>query len=464
MEIIIPSDRIVARLKGTMEETKQVKEILSYSEKQYTGKRKIEKDGVWRTVKSFKKVKRSVLRGNLFLAGLVPRVQKEFKGKCEIVEENKEELVYEPFVLKDVELREYQADVLYKIIEQQRGIVVFPTGSGKTVMMAALIAALPLKFMVIVQKLDLLKQTVDKLSTMLGEEVGYLGGGAEEWKDITVCSIQTLKSRDYDIPFISGLIVDEVHHAGAPSYLEVLNKIGSDLRIGFTATEAFIPSKQLQIEGIFGPVLATMPYENLAEMGMLAKGNVEIHEIPCNPDVYTMSATDWNALYYAGIVINPERNSKIAIISKDYSSEGKKVLVIVNRIEHGDLLQGMCGEHSVFVNGGSDSKDRDAVAQSLAKEGGRVVISTNIFDEGMDFPELDVVVLARGWESPIATVQSGGRGSRVTDTKKSFTVVDFYDRSHRVLKKHSDSRIKVYKSKGWEVTTHQKLQKKSPSF
>jgi superfamily II DNA or RNA helicase len=116
------------------------------------------------------------------------------------------------------------------------------------------------------------------------------------------------------------------------------------------------------------------------------------------------------------------------------------------------------GSDTHFVFGGTEMEDRGKVVKLLRQSGGCVVIATNIFDEGMDFPELDVVLMARGWRSPIATIQSAGRGTRVSGDKKSFMVIDFYDRAHRVLKQHSNARIKSYKSKNWNVIMKKDIQ------
>jgi superfamily II DNA or RNA helicase len=456
MKIYVPLDRIKARVYSTPEELMVVKEILSYKERVFRGRKRIRvHGGDLRHIQSWETVKRSALTGNFFLAGLLPRVKRglETKGIVpEVFFETPRRIPFRKPSLHGIGLRDYQLDVIKKIIQKRRGLIVFPTGSGKTVMMAAVINTYKsLNFLVVVQKLDLLKQTINKFESMLGEEIGCLSGSQERWCPITVCTIQTLDSRGYATPFVGGLIVDEVHHAGSPSYRRVLGKIGSEIRIGFTATEAYIPRKQLQIEGLFGPVIASMPYEELADDGLLAAGTVLMYEIPVDTQVYTMSGSDWNNLYEAGIVNNMARNARIAILSHELLLQGKKVLIIVNRVSHGHLLCSMMGSEACFVYGGTQTQDRDKVVEFLNQSGGKVVIATSIFDEGMDFPSLDVVILARGWESPIATLQSAGRGTRISKGKYAFTVIDFYDRCHKALKRHSNSRIKAYRSKGWNV-------------
>jgi superfamily II DNA or RNA helicase len=457
MKIEVPIDGILARVRASNEELSVVKEILSYKEKVFTGRKSVTvRGGERRMVQQWETVKRSALRGNSFLAGLVPRVQSGLKKKgisCVVEGVGSFIPVYKPR-LHGMELRDYQVDVVRDVIKKRRGLVVFPTGSGKTVMMAAVISAYrSLSFLVIVQKIDLLNQTVKKLSDMLGEKVGCVSGKEERWCPVTVATIQTLHSRGMHLNGIGGLIVDEVHHAGSPTYRTVLGGIGAEVRIGFTATEAYMPSKQMQIEGLFGPVVASMPYEELSNDGLLARGTVYVYETPIDVDIYTLSASNWNNLYERGIVNNLKRNARIAFLASHYVKGGKKVLVIVNRISHGHLLCSMMGSEAYFVFGGSEMEDRNKVASVLNDPANRdkAVITTNIFDEGMDFPSLDVVIMARGWKSPIATIQSAGRGTRVVEGKGTFTVIDFYDRMHRVLKKHSNDRMKAYRSKGWNI-------------
>ena len=467
MEITVAPDRIKATIKCSPEQMIEVKKLLSYKEKVFEGRKRVSTLDGSRMVQKFKTVTKVAMKGNTILAGLVPRVVEGFReGVCKVSLTNPltdDQLgLHHPIQhLGDIHLRDYQKEAVQRVVEKRRGLIVFPTGSGKTVMMAAVIASyIDCTFVVFVQKVDLLNQTVKNLEKMLGEKVGCVGAGKSDWQPVTVCTIQSFLSGGYALPWVDGIIVDEVHHAGSPSYRKALTRIGSEIRVGFTATEAYIPKKQFQIEGLFGQTIHTMPYEELEAEGKLAKGEVHMYEIPINPDVFTMSGSNWHAVYNHGIVHNPDRNSKITILARDYRDEGKKVLIIVNKLDHGYLLHGMCGSESDFVHGSTDVEERGKVGEALRGEGGKIVIATNIFDEGMDFPDLDVVLLARGWESPIATVQSAGRATRVTDSKKNFLVIDFYDRTHKILKKHSNTRIRTYKQKGWDVIIKAQLDKK----
>ena len=172
-----------------------------------------------------------------------------------------------------------------------------------------------------------------------------------------------------------------------------------------------------------------------------------------NPDIYIMGGSNWNDIYYQGIVINAKRNARIVHLAQERKDKGEKVLIIVYRQDHGKYITGMGGKDFSFVYGKSEVDERDLAIECLKASGGQIVVSSNIFDEGMNFPDLNCVIYARGWESPIAATQGAGRGTRTAKNKKSFTLIDFLDITNKILKKHSLRRIKVYKELGWSVKT-----------
>ena len=80
-----------------------------------------------------------------------------------------------------------------------------------------------------------------------------------------------------------------------------------------------------------------------------------------------------------------------------------------------------------------------------------MVICSSIWDEGVDIPNLDAIIVAGGGMSEIKAIQKVGRGLRKTATKDSVQVIDFSDLSHKYLRKHSRERVKAYRERGWEV-------------
>jgi superfamily II DNA or RNA helicase len=127
---------------------------------------------------------------------------------------------------------------------------------------------------------------------------------------------------------------------------------------------------------------------------------------------------------------------------------GSSILIFVRRVRHGEILRQLI-QDSIFVHGGTSTVER----LEATKETNKVVISTSIFEEGINAPQFDVIINAAGGKAAIPTSQRVGRGMRLSAGKK-LRVFDFYDAENSMLQRHSYARSKVYKNLGFEVKKH----------
>jgi superfamily II DNA or RNA helicase len=151
----------------------------------------------------------------------------------------------------------------------------------------------------------------------------------------------------------------------------------------------------------------------------------------------------YSEVYRLGITRNEHRNELIKNICEKYHAAGKTVLVLVKEIAHGHKLAEMLA--CPFLSGNSSTDERLAEASKLRNGSRKLLVASTIFNEGLDFPDLDVVVIASGGESTIQTLQRVGRAMR----KKQFggIVIDFDDQTHKYLKAHSAARISDYEKR-----------------
>ncbi len=148
------------------------------------------------------------------------------------------DLVPCPELQSSVVLRDYQKQALDSwIANDKRGIIVLPTGSGKTVVGIKAISLLNTSTLVVAPTLDLVDQWRSQLKKEFKVEVGVLGGG--EW-DIQAVTVST-----YDSAYIHAdklgnrfgfIIFDEVHHLPATGYRNIAETFASPYRLGLTAT------------------------------------------------------------------------------------------------------------------------------------------------------------------------------------------------------------------------------------
>jgi superfamily II DNA or RNA helicase len=126
----------------------------------------------------------------------------------------------------------------------------------------------------------------------------------------------------------------------------------------------------------------------------------------------------------------------------------------VQQTKHG---QSLCktlhraGTKVEYVDGGDDIEVRRAAVKRLVRGDIDVLICTVIFNEGIDIPLLQSVVIASGGASSIAAIQRVGRGMRKASGKDTFEVWDVRDQGNKWLERHTKARLKAYAIEAYEV-------------
>ena len=349
-------------------------------------------------------------------------------------------------VLQGVTLRDYQVKAANKLLDSRRGIAAMATNSGKTEIISALLYSLG-GGVVIVHRKDLMYQTVERIEKRLGCDVGMIGDGIYNVKPVTVAMIQTLHSRYNADDFAKNqlVIVDECHHVSSNRMMDILMIIPGAFRYGFSGTPLkYQDLADLKLVAATGDVIVNVTNAELIQSGYSAQPQVYLHTIS-QPDCNGMN---FQGAYERCIVANIYRNAKIAEIARNAKGI---VLILVDRIEHGELLQTAI-KQSLFVSGKHDTQYRQDVLSKMRKGGSGVYIATNIFDEGIDVPAIDVVILAGGGKSRKNVLQRVGRGIRKKGGDNVLAVHDFIDDTNDYLFNHSDARVQVYKDEQFEVS------------
>ncbi len=137
-----------------------------------------------------------------------------------------------------VELRPYQKAALDAWVDAgRRGVIVLPTGAGKTYIALKAIEGLNVATLVVVPTLDLLDQWSQHLSSQFGVEVGVYGGGEDRLRPLTVSTYDSAYIRAEQLGDKFTLIIfDEVHHLPAPSFCQIAEMYIAPYRMGLTAT------------------------------------------------------------------------------------------------------------------------------------------------------------------------------------------------------------------------------------
>lgn len=396
--------------------------------------------------------------------------------------------------LNGITLRDYQIETVLNALMATRLAIQCPTGSGKTEIGAAIIQQVKKPTLWLVHRKELLHQTAERLSQRLmdGGLVGKFGAGLSETKTVTVGMIQSLKNIHANDRFWGlwkVLIVDEVHHLSADTWYKLVNRLEQAYyRFGLSGTVVTGNAvRDLKLEGATGPVYVGRTTMDLAEAGYLAKPLImlldvgrlsypsyeEIRQAVCptwRDDPRQLSNLGGKLFGYAlrkGIVENIERTGAIVQTATRYSKVGQKVLVLCSRLAHGkrilqeidkvrwdkDVRKFRCW----WLHGDEDDSIRQRVLQEFRDEkAGAILIASTIFDEGVDIPEIDILILAGGGESYIKSIQRVGRALRKRPDKDIVMIFDFLDGRDPTHKKdylanHTKARVKDYKAQGFDV-------------
>jgi len=419
--------------------------------------RKIRQEGTKSTI-----ISRNSKTGHTFFTGLIPRILRvaESKGiKVDYVPPSK--YLSPPRtdirLPEGIELRSFQNNLIEKIFVFERGVLKAPTGTGKTILGLSIIASMGYidQVLWLCHTKDLLYQTAAEAEKFFGKKaIGLIGDGHKEAdKFLTIATRQSFKDladdlgTSYDV-----VIVDETHHISKfkSDYAEILHKVFAPIRIGLTATLSTDAEAKLAMEALIGPLIGEFTINEGIEQGMMAKIKIKIIKMPKLQRIRDLRK--YPDVYEQGIVRRLDRNRIIIDLIKLYNQEKISCLVIVNQIAHGHLLMSMakhCGLNTVFVYSNTDSEMRVETKQALNGFTIGSVIATTVWKEGINIPELGVVINAAGGKSEISTLQSIGRGTRKTATKEELIIVDFFDPSHPFLLDHWGERFCLYSDQGW---------------
>lgn len=344
-----------------------------------------------------------------------------------------------------------QKELIEIAIKDKRGVLVSPTGTGKTTLALGIASCFPTcKILYIVHTKSLVTQTMHEFVKYKFNVTDVMEGRKDQSGKIVVATRQSLinmKIENYDV-----VMVDELHHISKTdsSYGKILSKINSPYRFGFTATfDETKKETKLSIEGLIGKVIGELTMEEAQSMAILAKPRIKIVKIPKQ----FLESTKYADVYDEAVVFSKSRNKIIAKLVRDFNREDKIVFIIVTKIEHGKEIQKMAsslyGINIPFVHGGTSSEDREVYKKMLITKKLKDVIATVVWREGINIPSIDVIINASGGKDDLQIVQLIGRGLRLSKGKTEMMLVDFFDESHNYLVKHFGNRISLFCDRGW---------------
>jgi superfamily II DNA or RNA helicase len=316
--------------------------------------------------------------------------------------------------------------------------------SHNTEVVLAFCKVVNLKILVLVNKQDLGKQTAERLNNG-GFPVLYRGSDKKGKIDVNasyVCTIGLAKElpNDFDV-----VIVDECHRASSKTFQDYLKESKAKAFYGFSATpEGNHNVDFMTVKKYLGNIIEEINAQELLEHNVIVYPSISFVEnmMPNIP-----SNTTWDSVNEICLVNNTDRNE---LIKKLVEKHNDTTLILVKNIEHGKNLERII-DGSFFVSGSEDADTRKESIRRLNNKELKVLIASNIFNEGISINSIRVLINAAGGKSRIEAVQRLGRALRKDIGKTEAIVYDFYDVGNKFTSKHSKERMKIYEKVGFPV-------------
>lgn len=340
-----------------------------------------------------------------------------------------------------INLRNFQKEALEAVIaaheaDINRQLIALPTGSGKTIVMAAIAKHFNKKTLLLAHREELLFQAVEKFKLYWPDvSIGICKAERDEIDcQIVVGSVQTcarpkrieaLKEQGFEL-----ILVDEAHHATADTYQAIINGVAPKLLVGVTATAMRGDGEGLG--NLFEKITFARSVATMIKAGYLSPvvgrrilTNFNVEKIKTRNGDYALDDL-------AEAINTKERNNFIVEKFQTYAANRKGVAFCVDVQHCKDLADAFkrAGIACEPVYGEMPSDERRKVLESLKSGSIRLATSCGVLVEGYDEGSIDAIVMARPTKSAVLYTQCVGRGLRLWPGKENCLVMDFTDRSH----------------------------------
>ncbi|MCY3888715.1 MAG: DEAD/DEAH box helicase family protein [bacterium] len=320
----------------------------------------------------------------------------------------------------------------------RRGLVVMATGLGKT-LLAAFDSNRPdfRRVLFIAHREEILRQSRDAFRQVRpdGRFGFFLGAEKDPEADVMFASIQTLHRHldRFESDQFDYVVVDEFHHAAAPTYRRAIESFRPKFLLGLTATP----------DRLDGADLLALCGNNLVFECDLVEGIRQERLSPFHywgiKDVADYAPIPWrNGRFDPGKLaeaIETTQRAEQALEEWQEKAVGP-TLAFCTTIAHAEFMAELFnqrGVRSVAVHSGPHSAPRQSAVEDLRSGATQVLFAVDVFNEDVDVPEIGTVLMLRPTDSPVIFLQQLGRGLRVSEDKAALQVIDFVGNHHSFL-------------------------------
>jgi superfamily II DNA or RNA helicase len=366
--------------------------------------------------------------------------------------------------------RDYQEDAVYRALRYNRGLMISPTASGKSLMIYSVVryyAERGLSILIVVPTTSLVEQMFKDFQDYGWDAQNYchrIYSGREKNNEmpITITTWQSIYKLEKN--WYSGfdvVIGDEAHLFKSKSLIDIMTKLlDCKYRFGFTGTLDGTQTHKWILEGLFGPSYKVTKTKELIDKGHVSKLDIKILLLKHEGKKFN---TYEDEIQY--LIAHQKRNNFIKNLSLDLKGN---TLILYSRVDtHGRVIydiinNSITDERKVFfVYGGVDAEEREEVRRITELENNAIIIASyGTFSTGVNIKNLHNVIFASPSKSRIRNLQSIGRVLRKGNQKEKAVLYDISDdislkNLRNYTLNHLMERIKIYneESFNYEIVT-----------
>jgi superfamily II DNA or RNA helicase len=322
-------------------------------------------------------------------------------------------------------------------------LVALATGLGKTFVAGTFLKRVlhdkpDARILVLADQKALIQQFEKSLWKHLPKEVStHIWDGNEEpsyHSGITLATFQKLinvANLDHEIGSFDVIIVDEAHHAPSPTYNSLIDKLEYNFLLGMTATPW--RSDKSELQDLFGAPCrkCTIDIIEALKKGYLSKVDYRLlcdnidYDLVHNKSTKKYTIKDLNKKLFLS-----ERDDKILdIIIKEWEQHTiKRAIIYCASIDHAQRMEDLLRERGYLarcLHSTLDSRESEDRLRKFRQGKIQILTAMNMLNEGVDVPEVDLIVFLRVTHSRIIFLQQLGRGLRLSEGKEKVIVLDF---------------------------------------
>ena len=347
----------------------------------------------------------------------------------------------------------YQQEILDKLSAERqirnhfKNLVVAATGTGKTVISAFDYKRFKqenshARLLFVAHRKEILKQSIKCFRGVLHDaNFGelFFGGTTPNSLDNLFISIETFNSQELDkktsSDFYDFIIIDEFHHAAAPTYQRLLEYYKPKILLGLTATPERMDGKNV-LSYFDNRIAAEIRLPEAIDRKLLCP----FHYFGITDEVDLQSVKWSRGGYDKTALSNVYTGNDLRVILileqlKKYIADMEKVkgLGFCVSKEHAEYMAQRFNKSnipSIALTADSDKNERDSAQAKIAAGDLKFIFTVDLYNEGVDIPSINTVMFLRPTESLTVFLQQLGRGLRLCDGKDCLTVLDFIGQAH----------------------------------